>query len=65
MQLGTLVLCEPRSNGSLAPPSLNALSAATALKQPITALIAGKDVTRAAEAAAKVPGVAKVGLVWV
>ncbi len=60
-QIGTLVLAESRADGKgLASSTLNTLTAASALGQPITALVAGQNVSAAAEAAAKLQGVTKV-----
>ena len=55
----TLVIAE-HDNASLKPATLNAVAAASALGGDIDILVAGGDCAAAAEAAAKIPGVANV-----
>jgi electron transfer flavoprotein alpha subunit len=57
--MGILVVAE-HDNASLRPATLNTLTAAGELEGPVDILVAGADCAGAAEAAAKLPGVAKV-----
>jgi electron transfer flavoprotein alpha subunit len=56
----TLLVLAEHDAKSLKPATLNALSAAHAIGGDVHVLVAGKDCTAAAEAAAKLQGVAKV-----
>ncbi len=60
-QVGTLLLAEPKVDASgLASSTFNTLTAAQALGQPITALVAGQNVAPVAGAAASLQGVTQV-----
>jgi electron transfer flavoprotein alpha subunit len=59
--MGILVVAE-HDNAGLRPATLNTLTAAGELGGPIDLLVAGAGCSGAAEAAAKLPGVAKVRL---
>jgi electron transfer flavoprotein alpha subunit len=58
----TLIVAE-HDNAHLKPATLNVVTAAQKLGQPIDILVAGQNCRAPAEAAAKIPGVAKVILV--
>ncbi len=55
-----ILVVADHDNGGLRPATLNTLTAAGELGGPIDVLVAGADCAGAAEAAAKLPGVAKV-----
>ena len=57
--MGTLIVAE-HDNAALKPATLNTLTAAGQLGGDVDVLVAGADCAGAAEAAAKLPGVAKV-----
>ena len=57
--MGILIVAE-HDNAALKPATLNTLTAAGALAGDVDVLVAGADCAGAAEAAAKLPGVAKV-----
>ena len=57
--MSVLIVAE-HDNAGLKPATLNTVTAATQLGGDVTVLVAGSDCKGAAEAAAKVPGVAKV-----
>ena len=58
----TTLLIAEHDNKTLNPLTLKALTAATAIGKDVHVLVAGKDCRQVAEAAAKLPGVAKVTL---
>jgi electron transfer flavoprotein alpha subunit len=55
-----ILIVADHDNAGLRPATLNTLTAAGELEGPIDILVAGSDCAGAAEAAAKLPGVAKV-----
>ncbi len=55
-----LLVVADHNNGGLRPATLNTLTAAVELGGEVDILVAGSDCAGAAEAAAKLPGVAKV-----
>ncbi|MBV8595761.1 MAG: electron transfer flavoprotein subunit alpha/FixB family protein, partial [Candidatus Eremiobacteraeota bacterium] len=57
--MATLLLAEV-AGGGLSDVSARALTAALALGQPVDVLVAGSDVSAAAESAARLQGVRKV-----
>lgn len=56
----TTLLIAEHDNAALKPATLNAVSAATAIGGDIHVLVAGQNCRPAADAAAKIPGIAKV-----
>lgn len=56
----TLAFLETTANGSISPASLSAITAASQLKLPVTALLAGPHAPAAADHASRLQGVAKV-----